>query len=115
MEATIYHNPKCSKSRETLNILKKEGLSINIIEYLKQQMSSNEIRSFITLLGCKPHEVLRKKEFKALASGIDVFNEDIVIDTILKNPIILERPIVIINSHAVIGRPPETVYKLMAM
>jgi arsenate reductase len=114
MKATIYHNPKCSKSRETMKILETEQIKTDIILYLKKAMSGNEIRNLLNLLSCKPHEIIRKKEFLLLGLGIDLLDEKLVIETIVKHPIVLERPIVIINNRAVIGRPPSNVYKIIS-
>lgn len=112
---TIYHNPKCKKSRESLEILKEAGEKVKIIEYLKNTPSSKEIKKLLKLLGNKPAEtIVRKNEqiFKEQFQGKTYSNEE-WINILAENPKLMERPIVVKGEKAVIGRPPENVSTLL--
>lgn len=108
----IYHNPKCSKSRQTLQILQDKGIKPEIIEYLKNPPNEKELLEIISKLNCKPHELLRKKEDTFKALNLDIENDQAVIKAMATTPTIIERPIVITEKTAVIGRPPENVENL---
>lgn len=109
----IFHNPRCRKSRETLQILMDNNHNPEIIEYLKTPPSKNELKEVLKLLGSEPQDIIRKgeKEFKDNFKNKDL-TDDQWIDAMLKYPKLIERPIVIGNKKAVIGRPPEKVKKL---
>ena len=116
MKCIIYHNQKCSKSRETLELLQNRGLEPTIIEYLKNSPKVDELEKIISKLKIHPKQLVRFKEDKAkelgISSGDQLTNEQWI--TILaKNPDLIERPIVVTVTGAVIGRPPENVLKLM--
>ena len=110
---TIYHNPRCSKSRQTLNLLIKNNVKHNIHLYLEKPLNSNEINNLLKLLDKNTDEIIRKKEeiYKKLALKKASSTE--LIEAISKNPILLERPIVTDGKKAIIGRPPENVLKLI--
>lgn len=110
---TIIHNPRCSKSRETLQIIESRGLEAKIIDYLNGELNKELLEDVVKKLNVHPKEILRTKEdeFKALTIDLDNANE--VIDVILKHPKILERPIVIKGNKAVIGRPPENILTIL--
>lgn len=110
----IYHNPRCSKSRQTLQIIEEAGAKVEIIEYLKDIPSKAELKSVIKLLGVKPEEILRKGEadFKDNFKG-KTLSDDQWIDAMIKYPKLIERPIVVKEKRAVIGRPPENVKDLL--
>lgn len=110
----IYHNPRCSKSRETLNILRENGKNPEVIEYLKEMPSEKEIAQVLAILGLKPLDIVRKGEtlFKEKFKGKN-FEDQEWIRIIHDNPTLLERPIVVDGVRAVIGRPPENVNKLL--
>lgn len=114
-EFTIYHNPKCSKSRETLQLLRDRGIEPNIIEYLKIPLQKDKLKIISQRLGLRPKEFIRKneKDFKErnLSSHLD--NDDKIIEAMLAWPKIIERPIVISGDKAIIGRPPENVQKII--
>lgn len=111
---TIFHNPRCSKSRLTLELLKENGVEPEVFEYLKEPMNADGLRSVFEALGKRPKDLLRIKEdeYKALTGD---FNDDsAVIDAIIAHPKILERPIVIKEGKkAIVGRPPENVLELI--
>lgn len=112
---TIYHNPNCSKSRESLQILKQTGIAPEIIEYLERPPSRNEIVKIIKMLGVAPSDLLRTTEaaYKDAGYNIATMNDDEVIDAICKHPVLLQRPIVVYGNQAVIGRPPAKVLDII--
>jgi arsenate reductase len=116
MTYTIYHNPKCSKCRATLEILKSKGVEPTIIEYLKNPPAKEELEEIIQKLNIQPTELIRFKEEKAKELGITA-TDDLTLEEWLKimteNPVLIERPIVISEKGAVIGRPPENVLAIM--
>ena len=109
----IYHNPRCSKSRQTLAILEENEVEIEIVEYLKNPLNKKNLSSLIKKLKIKPKELVRTKEkvFKEL--DVDLENDAAVIKAIVENPALMERPIVEKKDRAIIGRPPENVLDLL--
>ena len=110
----IYHNPRCRKSREGLQILKESGKNFEIIDYLNEKLSFDEVKSIVGLLGISPLDLIRKSEavWKEHYKGKDLSDKD-VISAMSKFPKLIERPIVINNNKAVIGRPPETINQIL--
>ena len=110
----IYHNPRCRKSRETLEILKTYSKKITVVEYLKTPPSKIEIKQILQMLNIEAKDLIRKgeQEFKENYKGKEL-TEDEWIDAMVKFPKLIERPIVVSNNKAVIGRPPENVRKLL--
>ena len=106
----IYHNPRCRKSRESLQLLKESKQGYKIIEYLKETPSFDELKSIINLLGITPLELIRKNEsiWKKNYKGKELTNDE-VIRAMTEHPKLIERPIVINKEKAVIGRPPENI------
>ena len=115
MKVKFYHNPRCSKSRQTLEILNRKNLDIDIVEYLKSPLDINEISNLLKKLGYTARDLLRKGEdvYKNENLSDESFTEDFLIDMMSKNPILIERPIVVSNGKAVIGRPPEKVLEIL--
>lgn len=115
MSVTIYHNPRCTKSRETLALLEKKGAKPEIVEYLNTPPSAAELKSILSKLKLSARDVLRTKEpeYKSLGLNHPKLTEDQVIKLIVSNPKLLERPIVVKGSKAAIGRPPENVLKIL--
>jgi len=113
-DLTIYHNPKCSKSRETLALLQGRGIEPRIIEYLKAPLAATELRAIVGKLGIKAEQLVRKGEdiYKAKYAG-KTLTEAQWIDAMVRNPILIERPVVVRGTKAVIGRPPENVLALL--
>lgn len=111
-EIIIIHNPRCSKSRKTLEIIESKGHHPIIIDYLNGELSKELLEDVVKKLNVLPKEILRTKEDEFKALNIDIFNSDEVLDAIMKHPKILERPIVVKGDKAVIGRPPENVLTL---
>jgi arsenate reductase len=111
-DVTIYHNPRCTKSRETLALLEQKGIQPRVIEYLKTPPSTADLKSILKALGLKAVDIVRKKE--AAEAGIDpTWPEDKLVVAMAENPIIIERPIVVVGAKAVLGRPPENVLRLI--
>ena len=111
----IYHNPRCSKSRATLELLESRGIDVSVIEYLKEPPDDIELRQLIDLLGISARELLRTGEapYKELNLADPSKTEDEIIAAILEHPILMERPIVTTASKARIGRPPEAVLEIL--
>ncbi len=111
---TIYHNPRCRKSRETLAILEEHKEEINMVKYLETPPSEKELTKIIKLLGSTPAELIRKNEsvWKENFKEKDL-NDTELIKVMVKNPILIERPIVIKDNKAVLGRPPEKVKDIL--
>ena len=113
MSVTIYHNPRCGKSRQTLALLRERGIEPKIIEYLTTPPSEAELKRLLSLLGLTPRRLLRAKE--AREAGIDAgkLSDAALIAAMVKNPIVIERPIVVHGNKAVLGRPPEAVTTIL--
>ncbi len=111
---TIYHNPRCSKSRQTLALLEENDIPVNIIKYLETPPTSSELSTVLKQLGMSPKELMRKGEeqYKTLNLANSKFSDDALIDIMTEHPKLIERPIVIHNNCAKIGRPPESVLAL---
>ncbi len=114
MEHIIYHNPRCSKSRQTLGILQDKGAQIKIVEYLKNIPTKEELEGLISQLGIAPIELVRKGEviYKENYKGKDLSNDE-WINAMISHPKLIERPIVTFGKKAIIGRPPEKVLELI--
>ncbi len=115
MSITIYHNPKCSKSRQTLELLKENGVTPAIIEYLKTPPTAETLKEILNQLGLSPRDLMRKKETIYAESGLDdpSLSDDDLIDFMVAHPILIERPIVLANGKAALGRPPEQVLDIL--
>ncbi len=109
----IYHNPRCSKSRQTLAIIREKGEEVEIVEYLNNPLNKIELKRLLKKLGMKPEHIIRKGEaiYKENYKGKSYTDED-WIEIMANNPIIMERPIVVKGDKAVMGRPPENVIDL---
>ena len=115
MSVTIFHNPRCSKSRQTLSLIQEKNIDINIIEYLKTPPDISQLKQILKKLGYEPRQLMRKSEqiYKDLDLGNEnKTTEDLVI-AMAQNPILIERPIVLSGEKAVIGRPPESVLNIL--
>jgi len=113
MKYTIYHNPRCSKSRQTLAILEKENKEIEIVKYLDNVPTQEELEKILAKLHLKPQDILRKGEaiFKEKFKGLSL-NDHEWVKIMIENPKLIERPIVVKGNKAVLGRPPENVKDL---
>jgi arsenate reductase (glutaredoxin) len=111
---TIYHNPRCSKSRAAIAILAQHGIEPIVVEYLKNPPTSQELSAILGKLGIKPEQIVRRGEdlYKEKFAGKVMSDED-WLDALVRHPILIERPIAIRGDRAVIGRPPEKVRELL--
>ena len=112
----ILHNPRCSKSRQTLKLLNQKGLEPHIIEYLKTPISAKELKLIINQLGfSSPRQLMRKGEDAYKQQNLEdpTLTEDSLISAMLSTPKLIERPIVIFNGRAAIGRPPESILDIL--
>jgi len=114
-QTTIYHNPRCSKSRQTLDLIKAKGIEPRIVEYLNAPPDAKTLKSILKKLGLKPIDLMRTKESEFKALGLDQkrTDDDALIDAMVKHPILIERPIVIHGDKAALGRPPENVESIL--
>ena len=112
---TIYHNPRCSKSRQTLAILEQNGITPDIVLYLETPPSADELTQILKKLGINARELLRKGEeaYKDLGLKNESHSEQDLINAMVNHPKLIERPIVIKGNNAVLGRPPENVESLL--
>jgi arsenate reductase len=112
---TIYHNPRCTKSRQTLALLEKRGIKPKIVEYLVTPPTEAELKRLLKLLGISPRELLRTKEEEYKQAKLDRpdFTDAEIIRAIVKYPRLMERPIVVVGNKAALGRPPENVLKII--
>ncbi len=110
----IYHNPRCRKSRETLEILKERNEDITIIKYLETPPTKEKLSEIINLLSISPSDLVRKNEaiWKENFKTKSLTNEELI-EVMINNPELIERPIVLKNNKAVIGRPPEKVLEIL--
>jgi arsenate reductase len=112
---TMYHNPRCSKSRATLELLNSGGNEPQLVEYLKEPPTAETLTGILDMLGMEPRDLIRKKEKEYSEAGLD--NPDLgreeLIAAMVKHPSLIERPIVIANGKAAIGRPPERVLEIL--
>jgi arsenate reductase (glutaredoxin) len=115
MTVTIYHNPRCSKSRATLQLLESRGVKPKIVDYLKTPPSVAELKSILKKLMLKPHELVRKGEPRYVELGLKDrdLDDEALIALMVDDPILIERPIVVAGGKAAIGRPPETVLAIL--
>jgi arsenate reductase len=113
-KVTIFHNARCSKSREALNLLQENDCEIEIIDYLKQVPTKKQIKDLLAKLGLKAFDIVRKKEAVFLKKFKDKkFTNEEWIQVLIENPVLIERPIVVDGYKAIIGRPPELVVDLL--
>lgn len=112
---TIYHNPRCRKSREALKILQDNRINIVIVLYLETGLTKKIIKSLILALKCSVRDLMRRGELEYKDNKLSnlALSEDYLIDCLVKFPKILERPIVIKDDQGVIGRPPENILKII--
>ena len=115
MTISIYHNPRCSKSRQTLQLLQEHDAEPDVIEYLKTPPDAATLSKLLDMLGMEPRQLMRTKEAEYKQSGADNpdLNRDELIALMVQHPKLIERPIVVNNGKAAIGRPPEQVLDIL--
>jgi len=115
VEIILYHNPRCSKSRQTLALLEENGIKPIIVEYLKTPPSHQQVDSILRGLEMQPRELMRKgeAEYKELELASETLSRDQLIEAMVNTPKLIERPIVIAGDEIIIGRPPENVLSIL--
>lgn len=115
MSVTIYHNPRCSKSRATLSLLEERGEHVQIVKYLETPPSAEALRAIVSALGLAARDLMRKGEtvYKDLGLAEADLSEEALIRAMSENPILIERPIVVKGEKAALGRPPEAVLDIL--
>lgn len=116
MSTKIYHNPRCSKSRQTLQLLQENGVEADIIEYLKTPPTADELKEILTALNMQPRDLMRKKEAEYKENNLadEALTEDQLIAAMIQFPKLIERPIVVTNNTKfALGRPPENVLEII--
>lgn len=115
MKVIIYHNPRCTKSRQTLQLLRDNGIEPEIVEYLDTPPDRKTLTAILSMLGIGPRELMRRNEapWKDLGLGDPSISDGKLIDAMVKHPILIERPIVVAGKKAAIGRPPENVLEIL--
>ena len=116
MSTKIYHNPRCSKSRQTLELLYDKKIETEVVEYLNTPLNTAEIEKILKGLGMEPRELMRKgqNEYKDLGLDDESLSRDDLIKAMIENPILIERPIVITDKGIAIGRPIDNVKKILS-
>ena len=114
-EVTIYHSPKCSKSRQTLALLQERGIEPKIVRYLETPPDAAALNNLLNLLGLEPRELMRKQEapYRDHELADDSWSRDALIQAMATHPILIERPIVVAGGKAALGRPPENVLEIL--
>ena len=113
MSVTIYHNPRCSKSRTTLDLIRDKGIEPEIVEYLTTPPSAAELKDILSKLGKSAADIVRKKEAQEEGIALDSLDNDALIDALAAHPRAIERPIVVNGDKAAMGRPPESVLDIL--
>ncbi len=114
-EYVFYHNPRCSKSRQALSLLEEKSITPTIIHYLETPPDKKTLKEILSKLGISARQLLRtgEDEYKELGLADDSLTEAKLIDAMVKHPKLIERPILVVDNKAVIGRPPENVLELI--
>jgi len=115
MTVTIYHNPRCSKSRETLELIRGKGIEPEIVLYLETPPDADTLDHLLTLMGREPREAMRTKEtpYKELGLSDPGTSREALIEAMVNHPVLIERPIVVSGGKAAMGRPPEAVLAIL--
>jgi arsenate reductase len=115
LSITIWHNPRCSKSRQTLQLIRERGIEPTIVEYLGSPPSAAELAGALKALGMEPRELMRQKEapYEELSLDDEGLTREKLIDAMVENPVLIERPVVFRGTRAVVGRPPENALALL--
>ena len=115
MKATIYHNPRCSKSRQTLALLRERGVEPEIVEYLKNPPDQEQLSGILALLNMEPRALMRRQEaaYKERKLEDPGLSKEQLVAAMVENPILIERPIVLANGKAALGRPPENALEIL--
>lgn len=114
-ELILYHNPRCSKSRNALELLEQRGLTPSVIRYLETPPSADELKQILARLGISPRQLLRsgEEDYKNLNLADPTLSDGQIIDAMVAHPKLIERPILVAGDVAVIGRPPEKILEIL--
>jgi arsenate reductase len=114
-QPVIYHNPRCSKSRQTLALLNERGIEPQVVEYLKTPPTRRQLQDILRLLGLKPRDLIRTGEEEYAAAGLadPALTDDQLLDAMIDHPKLIQRPIVVADGKAALGRPPEQVLEIL--
>ncbi len=115
MTVTIWHNPRCSKSRQTLALLRERGVEPEIVEYLKTPPPADELEAVLEKLGMEPRDLMRRKEAAYREAGLDdpELGRRALVEAMAAHPVLIERPVVLAAGKAALGRPPESVLDIL--
>ena len=115
MTVTVYHNPRCSKSRAAMEYLEENGIEAEVVKYMDSPPDADDLKELLTMLGMTPRELMRKHEKVFKEAGLDdpTFTDDELIEAMTQCPSLIERPIVVNNGKAVLARPPETMQDIL--
>ena len=115
MTVTIWHNPRCSKSRQTLALLRERGVEPEIVEYLKTPPAVEELEAVLDKLGMEPRDLMRRKEAAYREAGLDdpELGRRQLVEAMAAHPALIERPVVLAQGKAALGRPPESVLAIL--
>ena len=115
MATTIYHNPRCSKSRQTLQLLNDNDVEADVVEYLQTPPDADTLKDILGKLGLKPRQLMRTKEdiYKELNLADESLSDEQLIQAMIENPKLIERPIVFKDGKVAVGRPPENVLSIL--
>ena len=115
MDLTIYHNPRCSKSRATLALLAERGLQPRVVAYLEQPPDVEQLRELLRMLGLRPRELMRRGESTYRDQGLAdaSVGDEQLLRAMVEHPILMQRPIVVCDGRAALGRPPEQVLDIL--
>ncbi len=115
MGITIYHNPRCSKSRQALQLLRDKGIEPSIVEYLKTPPDKGTLRAILVMLAMDPRELMRRKEkeYKELGLADPAVDDEALLEAMIEHPRLIERPVVVNGDKAALGRPPEKILDVL--
>ncbi|NKB44712.1 MAG: arsenate reductase (glutaredoxin) [Alphaproteobacteria bacterium] len=113
MAVTIYHNPRCSKSRQTLALIEEQGIAPTIVTYLDTPPSQATLKDILGKMGAAPGDIVRKKDAKEAGLDIASMSDAAIVKAMTEHPAIIERPIVVSGKKAAMGRPPESVLDIL--
>jgi len=114
-EAIFYHNPQCSKSRKALEIIENQNINTKVILYLKDKLTKSMLKQILDLSGLSVRDIIRSNEKEYKDNNLDNLNlsQDEILELIIKHPKLLQRPVLVYNNQAIIGRPPEDILRII--
>ncbi len=114
MKPKLYHNPRCSKSRQALALIREHGIDVDVVEYMKSPLPRAQMQELLRKLGFGPRDLIRKFEAEFKSAGVtDETSDDELLDLMLAHPKIIQRPVIEVGEQALVGRPPERILELL--